>query len=447
MAHRLSGWHAAGCGWLVALGMLADGAARGQDAALRDRVAQLVGRLGADRVEDRDAAEMALVALGAKALPALPDPAALADAEGKTRLERVRQAIAAAQEARAFTASRVTIRGQGMRLTEALKQLQQQSGNVVSDQREQMGEEVTNPAMDLEIVDQPFFVALDAICEKAGVLPTFYTGDGSVGILSGAPAAMPGGAAPAAPAGKPPVAYEGPFRVQFRQIAASRDLATGAGTANAQFEVAWEPRLRPMLLAMKSEDVSIRDDLGNAVAPSVAEEAASVVLRPENPAAEINLNMNAPDRRAQRLASLKVAAQITLPAGVRAFTFKDLTKPGRQAQGDVAVSLDGARAEEHVWKLRVSLDYPGQGPAFESYQQGLFNNRLWLLRRDGGRLEHTGPHGGGFSNLGSDGGKLAFEYLFVDVPGAMGDYGLVYETPSRVETVPITFEFKDIALP
>jgi hypothetical protein len=447
MARRLSGYRAAGRFGLVALSLLVGpGLVRGQDAALRDRVAQLVGRLKADKAADRDAAEQALVALGAKALPALPDPASIADAEQKGRLERVREALAQADEAQAFTASKVTIKGQGMRLTEALKQLQQQSGNVVTDQREQMGEEVTNPAMDLEIVDQPFFAALDAICEKAGVQPTFYTGDGSVGILAGAPA-MPGGDGPMPAGSKAPVVYEGPFRIAFRQVAASRDLATGRGTANAQFEVAWEPRLRPMLLALKSEDVSIRDDRGNAVTPSVAEEAASVILRPENPAAEVNLNMNAPDRQAQRLASLKVTAQMTLPAGVRAFRFADLTKPGRQAQGKVAVSLDSAQAEEHVWKLRVGLDYPGGGPAFESYQQGLFNNRLWLLRKDGGRLEHTGPHGGGFSNLGSDGGKLAFEYLFVDVPGKMADYGFVYETPSRVETVPVTFEFKDVALP
>ena len=74
------------------------------------------------------------------------------------------------------------------------------------------------------------------------------------------------------------------FRVQLRQLAASRDLGTGLGAANAQFEVAWEPRLRPMLLVLKTEDVKIRDDLGQTVPPRVAEAEMSVVLRPENPA-------------------------------------------------------------------------------------------------------------------------------------------------------------------
>lgn len=417
-----------------------------QDAALRDRVSQLVDRLAAPRAGDRDAAEGALVALGAKALSVLPDAATITDAEQKQRLERVREAITQAVEAQAFSGSKVTIQGQGIRLSEALQQLQRQSGNVITDQRELMGEETTNPAMDLDIVDQPFFQALDTICEASGMQPGFYTGDGSIGILT-APPKQVGDDPTNASGRKNFIVHEGPFRIQFKQIVTSLDLITGRSAANAQFEVAWEPRLRPMLLELKSGEVEIRDDRGNAVAPSVAEESSSVVLRPENPAAEVNLNMNAPDRQAQRLASLKVAARMTMPAGVRAFTFPDLTKPVRQTQGEVSVSLDSATVEEHVWKLRVTLEYPGGGPAFESYQQGLFNNRLWLLRRDGGRLEHTGAHGGGFSSLGSDGGKMAFEYLFVDVPGNMADYGLVYETPSRVEAVPLTFTFKDVPLP
>ena len=81
--------------------------------------------------------------------------------------------------------------------------------------------------------------------------------------------------------------------------------------------------------------------------------------------------------------------------------------------------------------------------AFESYRQGLFNNRLWLQKADGSRFEHNG----GFSNTSNDGGKLGFEYLFVDAPGKPADYQLVYETPSKVLTIPLEFEFKDVPLP
>src|SRR4051794_41862129 len=74
------------------LGVLAGGLAansRGQsegaDAALKDRVAQLVERLEDPKPEARDEAQARLVKLGARILPLLPPAAA---APGKERKER-----------------------------------------------------------------------------------------------------------------------------------------------------------------------------------------------------------------------------------------------------------------------------------------------------------------------------------------------------------------------
>ncbi len=65
-----------------------------------------------------------------------------------------------------------------------------------------------------------------------------------------------------------------------------------------------------------------------------------------------------------------------------------------QTQGDVSTTLQNVEIDEQVWKVNVELAYPGTGPAFESYRQGLFNNRIWLQKADGSRFEHNG----GFSN-------------------------------------------------
>ena len=424
-------------GFAVAVALLgAAGGARGQaaDAALKDRVAQLVERLEAPKDDARKAAEEALVKLGDRALPLLPDPASVTGDDRKKRLARVRDAIREAAEAATnLAAAKVTLKGKGIRLSEAVLKLQAQSGNAVTDLREAEGAEVTNPSLDLDVEDKPFLEALDVVCQQAEVTPNFYTGDGTIGLM----------------AGKPPkstrVAYTGPFRVQFKQIAAARDFVADTNTANAQFEVAWEPRLRPMLLALKAEDVKVVDDQGKAVEAEVTEESSSVVLRPENPVAEVNLNLKAPERAAKTIASLKFKAAVTVPSGLKAFRFPTiaLKEPKTVKQGDIAVTLEGAEVDEQVWKVNVVLDYPGGGEVFESYRQGLFNNRLWLQKADGFRFEHNG----GFSNTMSDAGKLGFEYLFVDAPGKPADFGLVYETPSKVLTIPLDVEFKDVPLP
>ena len=411
------------------------------DAALKDRVLQLVERLDNDKAETRESATASLIKLGPKILPLLPDPAAVKSDERKNRLAKIRAALREQADEVSSAASRVTITGKGIRLSEALQQLQKQTGNPITDLREQLGAEVTNPALDLDIKDKPFFEALDEIARLAEVSTSFSTGDGSIGIMPGGSY----GAAPGAPPkGKPVIQYSGPFRIELQQLSLSRDFQAGTALANIRLEAAWEPRLRPMLLKLKAEELKVVDDRKKEVKPQVSMESDEVVIRPENPAAEINLNLEGPERDAKKLASLRVKAEVTLPAGIKTFKIPSLAQKDVTAkQGDVSLTLEETEVDEQVWKVNVTLVYPGEGPAFESYRQGLFNNRLWLQRADGSRFEHNG----GFSNTGSDGGKLGFEYLFVDAPGKPADYQLIYETPSKVITIPLEFEFKNIALP
>jgi hypothetical protein len=315
---------------------------------------------------------------------------------------------------------------------------------VITDLREQLGAEVTNPAIDVDIRDKPFLEALDEIARLADVTTSFTTGDGSIGLMAGTAGSGDGGAPAPRAAAKAMLQYTGPFRIELTQVGTVRDFRAGNATTTVQIEAAWEPRIRPMLLKLNYEKLKITDDKQREVKAQVEAESDEVVIRPENPVAPINLNLIAPERDAKKLSSVRLEAEVTIPAGIKVFKFPSLAQKNVSAkQGDVSVTFEDTEVDEQVWKVNVTLVYPGEGPAFESYRQGLFNNRLWLQRADGSRFEHNG----GYSNTSSDGGKLGFEYLFVDVPGKPGDYQLVYETPSKVLTIPLVAEFKDIPLP
>lgn len=414
-------------------------AAQTGDAALRDRVSRFVEKLAAPAADERDAAEQSLIKFGPKALPFLNDPKGASE-DLRKRLEKIRAALQEEQEKQSLSASRVTLQGKGIRLSEAIKQLQVQTGNRITDLRD----EPSNPALDLDIVDKPFLEALDLVTDQAKVGLNFFTGDGTIGLMTGGEGEDLPDMIGVDPPKKPVrVLYSGPFRIIFKAFATSVDFSSGQSTANAQFEVAWEPRIRPMLLALKASELKIIDDLGEVIAPSVTDESSSVVLRPENPVAEININMDAPQSGAKALKSMVIKAEVTTPAGVRTFKFPSLAaRDVTLKQGDIAVHLGSTEIEEQTWKVDMTLSMPGEGPAFESYRQGLFNNRIWLQKADGSRFEQNG----GFSNTGSDGGKLGFEYIFVDAPGKPADYSLIYETPSRVLPIPLEFEFKDVPI-
>jgi hypothetical protein len=425
---------------LVVLGAFAaQGASQEVSAALRDRVAQLVEQLEEEGAEARDSAEQALTKLGARILPLLPDPAEIEDEDLRDRITRLRSALDESGTENPSEATRITIQGDGIRLSEVLRELQRQSGNRISDLRELYGQDATNPALDLQIEDLPFLEAFDLIAEEAGLEPIFYTGDGTIGLLTRG--AMESGQGEGG--GSTPTLYTGPFRVTLNQIAAQHDLTTGSRSTNAQLMVVWEPRLRPMLMNLDVSNVEIVDDRGQVVQPSVSEESGTVVLRPENPTVEMNLNMISPGREAQRLDRLKVRANVTIPAGNEVFRLDLGTPNASLEQGDVAVSLGRVEVDGFVWKIDVRVTYEGQSEAFETYRQGLFNNRIWLQRPDGSRFEQNG----GFNQIGAATNSMAFQYLFVDAPGQPSDYQLVYETPGTVMEVPLEFEFTDIPLP
>ena len=84
--------------------------------------------------------------------------------------------------------------------------IQKQTGNGITDLREQLGAEVTNPAFDLDIHDAPFDEALDRIARLAEVSVNAFTGDGTIGITAGTPSK------------DPLIRYVGPFRVAFKQF-------------------------------------------------------------------------------------------------------------------------------------------------------------------------------------------------------------------------------------
>ena len=146
----------------------------------------------------------------------MPDAATVKTAERKERLDRIRTVLRKAEAEININATKVTIEGKGIRLSEALQQLQKQSGNVITDMREQLGADVTNPSLDLSSHDQPFFEALDDIAKKAQVATTFFTGDGSIGITGGARRGRTH--RHAGPSMKPLIAYSGPFRIELKQL-------------------------------------------------------------------------------------------------------------------------------------------------------------------------------------------------------------------------------------
>jgi hypothetical protein len=426
---------------IAALCFLAPSAVSAQD-ALKDRVEQLLEKLASDDEASSQAAQDALLKLGPRVLPLLPEP----DKNGKLtkRLSALRESLERSGTM-STDASKVTISGESLRLSDVMRSLQRQSGNTLIDLREQSGQTASNPSIALDIKDKPFFVALDEIALKTGLSLNFYNAEGAIAYLEGMEAT--GANADAGKARPSFVEYVNAFRVSLNQIVVSREFAADTRTANLRMELVWEPRLRPLAMKLDTGKIEAVDDKGRKLSPSVAGESMELGIRPENPIVDVNLNLTAPERDALMISSLTVECQMTIPTAKRTLRTPDITKKDAVADaGKASLKILDFNADPPVWRVRAELTSPPPAGAqnVDSYRESGLAPVVALVKADSARI----PLNGGFSvGPGSGPGKLVYEFLFVDVNGRPEDHGLVIEIPDELKTVPLRWSFKNIPLP
>ena len=441
--------------WLLLLAFTAlawhSPAARAQD-ALKDRVVQLLEKLGSADESQAKAAEESLFKLGSKILPILPEPAGKQESAGRdTRLKKIRAALEVSTKT-SPVASKVTIQGSAIRLTDALKALQQQSGNTIVDLREQNGQETGNPTLNLDLKDAPFFVALDDIAKKAGLALNFYTAENAIGLLSAAQAPNSGAGQAGSGASQPGgmfVSYPEAYRISLNRIGLTRDFnnTTGPQMANVQMELAWEPRLRPIMIKLRADQIEATDDKGRKIAASTTAESMELAIRPENPIVDLNLNLVAPPRDAARIAKMQVVADLTVPLAKTTLAISKITDQGKETtSADASLRLMAFEAEPPVWKVTVELKLPTPkgSEKLDSYRQANLTPQVALVKPDSARV---GLNGGFSTTQGSTPNSVIYEFLFVDIPGKPDDHGLVVEFPGELKTIPVKWIFQDIPLP
>ncbi len=433
------------CAWLA----FPPATAMSQD-ALKDRVIQLIEKLDASDNQQAKSAEDALIKLGTKILPHLPESSGKPESANRDiRLKRIRTTLEAGPKTNP-EASIVTIQGDSIRLSDALKSLQQQSGNTVVDLREQNGQETGNPTLSLNLKSVGFFAALDEISRKAGLSLNFYTAENAIGLLNSTNAdpARPGefGSGLSSPNAKF-IQYKDAFRISLNRIGTTNDLATGAHLANLQMELAWEPRLRPLVLKLRTDQIIAVDDKGRKIPPSTAGESMELSIRPENPIVDLNLNLTAPGRDASKISRLVVAAELTLPMAKRTLTISELKDEGQEVtSGDASARLMAFEIEPPVWKVTVEVKSPAPAGSekLDSYRQANLTPQVSLVKPDSARI----PLNGGFSSSqGSAPNRTVYEFLFVDIPGKPEDHAMIIEIPGDLKTIPIQWIFENIPLP
>jgi hypothetical protein len=325
--------------------------------------------------------------------------------------------------------ARFTLRGKAVSLSSALRQLKRQTGIDVLDKRRVKND----PSLDLDLSGVTFWQAADAIAREAGAVLSLYQGEGQIALVDGPPRPLR-------------VSYSGLFRTVAKRVSLTHDFDSGARYVVLQLEVAWEPRLEPFYLDQGPASVTFDEGQGKAETVRLAGKGQTPVQG--RTFQEFSLRFPAPGPAAAKLGTVKGELALLTPSKMLTFTFDKLARSEQKKEGiTVRLTRVSVGADEDPWEVEVALDYPPDGPHFESYQSWLVNNEVFLEKIKGGT--RVRPPQGGMQTVKGAYPRALLRYYFENGKRRLGDprdWKLVYRTPGRIVNLPVQFEFKDLPL-
>ncbi len=405
-------------------------------AELKDKVKDLVAKLADKDLDTQDAAAAELLKLGPDALPLLPKPTAKLTDSQKKALAVVRKTLRDQQIQRDLAPSLVTIDDE-QPVSKMLAELEKQTGIKVDDRREG-----TDSKIKLKLNKATFWQALDTIAKEADGRVDYYRSD----VIR----LMPRGENYVTP----PVSYDGIFRTVVRRVEAQRDLETETGVYRAIIEVAWEPRFRPFRLDYNPAELTVQDNKGRKIDLGEGEKQPLGVTA--RTFVRFDVILGSLERSVPKLGLLKGNLKFVGPTRMDSFVFDktlaELEKDPKAReirQDGVTVNVSHLELKKDHWTIVMGVEYPADGPQFESFESWLIFNEILLKNKND---SSTFPQNGGY-DVDAAGNRGRVEYHFVDstkdklTRGDPDNWKITYKVPGLIVEVPASFEFKDVPLP
>ena len=404
---------------------------------LGPKVRALVKQLDANEQAKREAADKELIALGQDVLPLLPKPDARTPAEVKNRLKRVYTALLNQAVEASTKPAFVTLNGE-MTLSEAMAAIEKQTGNKVVDKRVDFNQEAPDPKVKLALDKVPFWQALDPVLDAANLqLYNYDAEDGGLGYVARGEGSLPrstrGG-------------YGGLFRLEPTKLEATSDLRNPMNKAlRLTVDVAWEPRVRPVVLELAPGDMKGTDEAGGEIVSDAGEETLEFAVRGTNAGLELELGFKLPPRSVKQIASIKGKMSALVLGRIEEFEFTDLDKAKgvELERGGVTVVMRECRKNEEIFDVKVRVKFGEAGKALESHQGWIYDNECYLLDKSGNKIENAGLEA---TSTGPNEVGLDFKFDLGEAESAKG-YKFIYKTPAAIVRIPVEFELKNIELP
>ncbi len=417
-------------------------AAAAKTEELNTKVRALVKQLDANQAAQRDAAEKELVALGSDVLPLLPAVNNRTPAEVRNRLARVRAALLKIAVEAATKPATVTLEGE-MLTSEAFAKITEQTGNRFIDYRARFNQDeddpkLSDPKIKVSLDKVPFWKAVDTVLDEAKFSLYDYDDESEALAYTARDAGSIKRTGHAF--------YAGLFRLEPSRIEAVRNLKNPSSRSlRLTVDVAWEPRVRPIVLQQPLADVEAKDENGDKLSFDGEQGEPEVSVEGTNAGVELDFQLNSPERSVKKIASLKGKLLATVLGRVETFEFPDLDKikQAEQERGGVTVAVEECRKNGEIYDVIMRVQFDKAANALESHRGWIFTNECYLQDAKGNRIDQAGVEAE-LQDVNEVG--LGYKFDLGDAKSAAG-YKFVYKTPAAIIRIPVEFELTDVDLP
>ncbi len=413
------------------------------EAPFAQQIHQLIEQLSGDEAAKRDAATEKLLELAGTSaqdidhfLNSLPKEDEPLPKDVRQRLARIRMQVEKRAAKTMTVATTVTLAAKDMPLAEVLAAIEKQTGNRLSDSREQQNERASakSPRITIDLKSEGFWSAVDQILDQAGLGIDSEGDDSALAIITRNPHENPRLAR---------ATYEGLFRLDVTDVQAERSLRQPQQKSlKLQLEVAWEPRLHPIALSHPTADLWATTNTGRTLVTSYPQLRMDVEVPSGAQAADITLPFDLPPREAKSVTALHGKLHAIVPSRIVKFRFDDLAKAAGKTQniGGVQVSIDEVRKNNAVWEIHMRFAFDEESDALQLHRSWVFQNQSYLLNKEGQQIDN-----GGLETTRQAKNEVGIAYVF-DVPTLDG-MTWVYETPAGIVDLEVEYEIKNIELP
>ncbi|WP_428307849.1 hypothetical protein [Lacipirellula sp.] len=410
-------------------------------------VEKLVEQLDAADKAARDAAEQQLIELGTQAGVAaaseafvnlLPQPNDEMPQEVQVRLTRIANEIRLRTAQRAIEGTTLTLDLADVPLGDALKEIEKQTGNRLVDYRDEFGQPDTEKKVTYRGEKEPFWKAVDTILDSVQMSPYSDAGGESLAIIDRDQGVLRRGGGRAV--------YSGPFRIEPTGASSQRGIRNPDQSGlSIDLEISWEPRLRPIGLSMRSEDLKAVCDDGRPTPVVSGDIVFDVEVQAESRATDVVASLQLPARTSQKLATVEGRMTALVPGRLAELRFDNLAtaKDVTKRAGEVAVTIERVVKNQALWEVYMQLKVEGNDAGLTVDGGWVFQNTAKLVDKKGQSLDNAG-----FETTMQTEDEIGFAFFYELPEGReLKDYDWVYRTPASVVSVPVDFKLENVPLP